>query len=35
LIGFAQFMNRCVAHWHFYKFTRELTAGRMRAYNTS
>ncbi len=34
LIGFAQFMNRCVAHWHFYKFTRELTAGRVRAYNT-
>jgi radical SAM superfamily enzyme YgiQ (UPF0313 family) len=35
LIGFAQFMNRCVAHWHFYKFTRELIAGRVRAYNTS
>ena len=35
LIGFAQFMNRCVTHWHFYKFTRELIAGRVRAYNTS
>ena len=34
IVGFAQFMNRCVAHWHFYKFTRELTAGRLRAYNT-
>ncbi|HZZ28558.1 MAG TPA: B12-binding domain-containing radical SAM protein [Pirellulales bacterium] len=34
IIGFAQFMNRCVTHWHFYKFTRELTAGRLRAYNT-
>ena len=34
IIGFAQFMNRCVTHWHFYKFTREATAGRLRAYNT-
>ena len=34
IIGFAQFMNRCVTHWHFYKFTRELTSGRLRAYNT-
>jgi len=34
IVGFAQFMNRCVTHWHFYKFTRELTAGRLRAYNT-
>jgi radical SAM superfamily enzyme YgiQ (UPF0313 family) len=34
IVGFAQFMNRCVAHWHFYKFTREMTAGRLRAYNT-
>jgi radical SAM superfamily enzyme YgiQ (UPF0313 family) len=32
--GFAQFMSRCVTHWHFYKFTREATAGRLRAYNT-
>lgn len=34
IVGFAQFVNRCVTHWHFYKFTRELTAGRLRAYNT-
>ena len=34
IICFAQFMNRCVTHWHFYKFTRELTNGRLRAYNT-
>jgi radical SAM superfamily enzyme YgiQ (UPF0313 family) len=34
IVGFAQFMNRCVTHWHFYKFTREATAGRLRAYNT-
>jgi radical SAM superfamily enzyme YgiQ (UPF0313 family) len=34
IIGFAQFMNRCVTHWHFYKFTREMTNGRLRAYNT-
>ena len=34
IIGFAQYMNRCVTHWHFYKFTRELTAGRLRTYNT-
>ena len=34
IIGFAQFMNRCVTHWHFYKFTREMIAGRLRAYNT-
>jgi radical SAM superfamily enzyme YgiQ (UPF0313 family) len=34
IIGFAQFMNRCVTHWHFYKFTREATAGRLRTYNT-
>ncbi len=35
IIGFAQFMNRCVTHWHFYKFTREAIAGRLRTYNTS
>ena len=35
LVGFAQFVNRCVAHWHFYKFTREVAAGRMRTYNTT
>jgi radical SAM superfamily enzyme YgiQ (UPF0313 family) len=34
LVGFAQFMNRCVTHWHFYKFTREATAGRLRTYNS-
>lgn len=34
IVGLAQFLNRCVTHWHFYKFTRELTAGRLRAYNT-
>jgi radical SAM superfamily enzyme YgiQ (UPF0313 family) len=33
-IGFAQFMNRCVTHWHFYKFTREGTAGRLRLFNS-
>ena len=34
IIGFAQYMNRCVTHWHFYKFTREVTAGRLRTYNS-
>ena len=34
VVGFAQFMNRCVTHWHFYKFTREATSGRLRAYNS-
>jgi radical SAM superfamily enzyme YgiQ (UPF0313 family) len=34
-VGFAQFVNRCVTHWHFYKFTREVTRGRLRAYNTA
>lgn len=34
VIGFAQFMNRCVTHWHFYKFTREAISGRLRAYNS-
>jgi radical SAM superfamily enzyme YgiQ (UPF0313 family) len=34
IIGFAQFMNRCVTHWHFYKFTREMIAGKLRAYNS-
>jgi radical SAM superfamily enzyme YgiQ (UPF0313 family) len=34
VVGFAQFVNRCVTHWHFYKFTREMTAGRLRAYNS-
>ena len=34
IVGFAQFMNRCVTHWHFYKFTREVTSGRLHAYNS-
>jgi radical SAM superfamily enzyme YgiQ (UPF0313 family) len=34
IVGFAQFMNRCVTHWHFYKFTREMTEGRLRHYNS-
>lgn len=34
VIGFAQFMNRCVTHWHFYKFTREASAGKLRIYNS-
>ena len=34
IIGFAQFMNRCVTHWHFYTFTREAVAGRLRTYNS-
>jgi radical SAM superfamily enzyme YgiQ (UPF0313 family) len=32
--GFAQFLNRCAVHWHFYKFTREMSAGRLRLYNS-
>lgn len=34
VIGFAQYANRCVTHWHFYKFTREGTAGRLRLFNS-
>jgi radical SAM superfamily enzyme YgiQ (UPF0313 family) len=34
VVGFAQFMNRCVTHWHFFKLTREVTSGRLRIYNT-
>ena len=34
IIGFAQFMNRCVVHWHFYKFTRNAIEGRLRTYNS-
>ncbi|MCX6926316.1 MAG: hypothetical protein NT154_24385 [Verrucomicrobia bacterium] len=34
IIGFAQYMNRCVTHWHFYRFTCEATAGRLRTYNS-
>jgi predicted CXXCH cytochrome family protein len=32
--GFAQFMNRCATHWHFYRFTREAAAGNLRLYNS-
>jgi len=32
VIGFAQFMNRCVTHWHFYRFTREAIAGKLRLF---
>jgi len=35
LIGFAQFMNRCVTHWHFYRFTREAISGRLQTYSSS
>jgi radical SAM superfamily enzyme YgiQ (UPF0313 family) len=34
IIGVAQFMNRCVTHWHFYKFTRLAVAGQLRTYNS-
>lgn len=34
VIGLAQYLNRCVTHWHFYKFTREAIAGRLRTYNS-
>ncbi len=34
LSGFAQFMNRCVTHWHFWKFTQEGTAGKLRFFNS-
>ncbi|MFO7904286.1 MAG: DUF4070 domain-containing protein [Pirellulaceae bacterium] len=33
IIGFARYLNRCVTHWHFYKFTREVTSGGPRKYN--
>ncbi len=29
LIGLAQFANRCVTHWHFYRFTREARQGKL------
>ncbi len=35
VVGFAQFMNRCVTHWHFYKFTREVTSGRLKTYHST
>ncbi|HZU97999.1 MAG TPA: hypothetical protein VFF73_14950, partial [Planctomycetota bacterium] len=31
-IGFAQYMNRCVTHWHFFRFTREAIAGKLRLF---
>jgi hypothetical protein len=34
IIGFAQFMNRCVTHWHFYRFTCKGTAGKLRLFNS-
>ncbi|MEQ9379709.1 MAG: DUF4070 domain-containing protein, partial [Pirellulales bacterium] len=34
VVGFAQFMNRCVTHWHFYRFTRDATSGKLRTYNS-
>jgi radical SAM superfamily enzyme YgiQ (UPF0313 family) len=34
IVGFTQFVNRCVTHWHFYKFTREGTNGRLRLFNS-
>ncbi len=34
VIGFAQYMNRCVTHWHFYKFTREALSGKLRLFNS-
>ncbi len=34
IAGFAQFVNRCVAHWHFWKFTEEGTNGRLRMFNS-
>jgi hypothetical protein len=26
IIGFAQFMNRCVTHWHVYRFTSDVAS---------
>jgi hypothetical protein len=34
VVGFVQFMNRCVTHWHFYRFTREARAGRLRLFSS-
>jgi radical SAM superfamily enzyme YgiQ (UPF0313 family) len=34
IFGFAQFMNRCVTHWHFWKFTEEGTTGKLRLFNS-
>jgi len=35
VVGFAQFMNRCVTHWHFYKFTRLAIEGKLRLFGTT
>jgi radical SAM superfamily enzyme YgiQ (UPF0313 family) len=34
IFGFAQFMNRCVTHWHFWKFTEDGTTGKLRLFNS-
>lgn len=34
VIGFAQFANRCVTHFHFFRFTREAREGKLRTYNS-
>jgi hypothetical protein len=34
IVGFTRFVNRCVAHWHFWKFTKEGTSGRLRTFNS-
>ena len=34
-VNFAQYMNRCALHWHFYKFIREGKAGRLRIFNST
>jgi radical SAM superfamily enzyme YgiQ (UPF0313 family) len=34
VIGLAQFMNRCVTHWHFYRFTRDAREGKLSTYNS-
>ena len=34
ITGYVQFVNRCVAHWHFWKFTEEGTNGRLRLFNS-
>ena len=34
LIGTAQFLNRCVTHWHFYRFTRDAQSGKLRTWNS-
>jgi radical SAM superfamily enzyme YgiQ (UPF0313 family) len=34
IAGVVQFINRCVTHWHFYRFTCEGTAGKLRLFNS-